>query len=156
MPTLHAVAALRAQRGLVRATDVLSEPRTPRGAAVRAADSRGDTGGAARYTPVLMRITKEEVRTTAAMARLALTPAEQDQLALELSRILDYAALLQEVDVSGVAATTHAVPLPCALRPDQIGPHLSTEEALRAAPAHQDGFFVVPAVFAPSKRPDEA
>lgn len=98
-----------------------------------------------------MRITPDEVRTTAAMARLALTPAEQDRLADELSRILDYAAQLQEVDVSGVPPTTHAVPLPCPLRPDRIGPHLPTAEALAAAPAQEDGFFAVPAVFSAGK-----
>jgi aspartyl-tRNA(Asn)/glutamyl-tRNA(Gln) amidotransferase subunit C len=91
---------------------------------------------------------EDEIRTTAEMARLALAPGELAQLAGELSSILGYVEQLQEVDVSGVAPTTHAVPMSCPLRGDLPEPHDPTETALRNAPARESAFFTVPAIFA--------
>lgn len=91
---------------------------------------------------------EDEIRTTAEMARLSLGPAELGQLAIELSSILGYVEQLQEVDVSGVAPTTHAVPMSCPLRGDVQQPHDPTETALRNAPARESAFFSVPAIFA--------
>lgn len=92
-------------------------------------------------------LSPEEILATAEMARLALDPTERARLAGELSQILGYAELLQEVDVKGVPPTTHAVPLGCPLRGDVTGPHDSTEAALRNAPARESAFFAVPAIF---------
>lgn len=89
---------------------------------------------------------EDEIRTTAEMARLSLGPAELGQLAVELSGILGYVEQLQEVDVSGVAPTTHAVPMSCPLRGDVPQPHDPTETALRNAPARESAFFSVPAI----------
>lgn len=91
---------------------------------------------------------EDEIRTTAEMARLSVGPAELGQLAVELSSILGYVEQLQEVDVSGVAPTTHAVPMNCPLRGDVPQPHDPTETALRNAPARESAFFSVPAIFA--------
>lgn len=93
-----------------------------------------------------MRITEEEVATTAVMARLALRPAERERMASELSQILSYVAELAAIDVTGVPPTTHPVPSTSSLRLDQVEPHLDTEEALRAAPARDGRFFVVPSI----------
>jgi aspartyl-tRNA(Asn)/glutamyl-tRNA(Gln) amidotransferase subunit C len=94
-----------------------------------------------------MRISPDEVRTTAAMARLALSPDDVTRYAAELSTLLDYVAKLQEVDVTGVQPTTHALPLLCPLREDTVGPHLPAQVALRGAPATENGLFSVPAIF---------
>lgn len=88
----------------------------------------------------------DEVRVTAEMARLHVDAAELDRLASELSRILDFAARLGEVDVTGVEPMTHAVPMSCPLRDDVVGAHDSTEAALRNAPATDSAFFIVPAI----------
>jgi aspartyl-tRNA(Asn)/glutamyl-tRNA(Gln) amidotransferase subunit C len=97
-------------------------------------------------------ITIEEVRATAALARLALPPDDDDpallRLAAELGRILDHAAQLSEVDVTDVEPTTHAVDIAAPLRPDEITGHLPSEAVLRCAPPggrHED-YFTVPAV----------
>ena len=96
-----------------------------------------------------MRITVEEARTTAVMARLALPEAELVRMTGELDRILDYVAQLQEVDVTDVPPTTHAVDLGAPLRDDEVGEHLPVEAALLGAPrgGRQGDFFAVPAVF---------
>ena len=43
----------------------------------------------------------------------------------------------QQVDVTGVEPTAHAVPLINVTRPDEVRPSLSNEDALRNAPANQ-------------------
>src|SRR5262245_10701925 len=101
-------------------------------------------------------ISLEDVRTTARLAHLALSDAELQQLTTELLSVLDHAAALQAIDVSGVPPTTHAVPLPCPLREDRVGPHDAVESALRNAPARESSFFAVPAIFAAGGGEDEA
>jgi aspartyl-tRNA(Asn)/glutamyl-tRNA(Gln) amidotransferase subunit C len=91
-------------------------------------------------------IPPEEVQATAEMARLHLTPDELTRMASELSRILEFAASLRAVEVSGVEPTTHAVPLACPLRDDVVGSHDPVETALRNAPATEATFFTVPAI----------
>lgn len=93
-------------------------------------------------------VTAQEIRATADLARLLVSDADLDRLRGELSAILDYAAQLAEVDVTGVPPMTHPVELTCPLRADVVGQHDSLAEALSNAPASEGAFFVVPAVFA--------
>jgi aspartyl-tRNA(Asn)/glutamyl-tRNA(Gln) amidotransferase subunit C len=93
------------------------------------------------------RVSPDQVRTTAEMARLHIrSDAELATMTQELSRILDLAADLAEVDVDGVPPTTHAVPLFCPLRDDVVGTHLDVESTLRNAPATEATFFTVPTI----------
>jgi aspartyl-tRNA(Asn)/glutamyl-tRNA(Gln) amidotransferase subunit C len=98
-----------------------------------------------------MKITPDEVRATAALARLALTDPEVTRLTRELDAILGYMDSIAAVDVSGIEPTTHAVALRAPLREDAPGPQLTVDEALAAAPARQDSFFVVPRIIAHDK-----
>jgi len=63
-----------------------------------------------------------------------------------LGNILGYIEKLKEVNVSGVDPTAHAFPLVNVVRPDEIRPSLTNEEALRNAPAHANGLFMVPKI----------
>jgi aspartyl-tRNA(Asn)/glutamyl-tRNA(Gln) amidotransferase subunit C len=90
-------------------------------------------------------ITQDEVYRIARLARLSPSGEQVAALASDLSRILDYVATLAEVDTSEVEATPSTVAA-AALRPDELKPSLSREEALRAAPAAHDGGFSVPRV----------
>ena len=47
-----------------------------------------------------MRLTQDEVRHVAELAKLRLTEAETEEYTGQLSAILDYAAVIQEVDTS--------------------------------------------------------
>jgi aspartyl-tRNA(Asn)/glutamyl-tRNA(Gln) amidotransferase subunit C len=60
--------------------------------------------------------------------------------------VLDYIGKLKEVDVSGVEPTAHAFPLINVTRPDEVRPSMSNEDALRNAPAHANGLFIVPKI----------
>jgi aspartyl-tRNA(Asn)/glutamyl-tRNA(Gln) amidotransferase subunit C len=93
-----------------------------------------------------MRITAEEVRTTAELARLALGDEELVRLERELSAILDYMEELGRLDTTGVPPMTHAVPLDAPLREDALGPQLSADEALADAPRREGPFFEVPKI----------
>jgi aspartyl-tRNA(Asn)/glutamyl-tRNA(Gln) amidotransferase subunit C len=94
----------------------------------------------------MSRIRSEEVREIAVLARLELSDQEIERMTSDLDAILDYVAALQELDTSSVEPMTHAVPFDCPLRPDQIGPSLSAEEALQNAPRREASFFQVPRI----------
>ena len=57
-----------------------------------------------------MAVSIEDVRRVAALARLELTPDEQERLTTELSSILDYMEKLNELDTEGVEPTAHVTP----------------------------------------------
>ena len=94
-----------------------------------------------------MQLTTEEVRHVAELAKLALTEEEIVQYTQQLSAILDYAALLLQVDTSAVPPTPHILPLTNIMRADEPTPCLTNAEALANAPDSVDGFFRVRAVF---------
>ena len=87
-----------------------------------------------------------DVKYVAHLARLSLTPEEEQTLAAQLGNILGYIEKLREVDVSGVEPTAHAFPLMNVTRPDEVRSSLTNEEALRNAPAQANGLFLVPKI----------
>lgn len=86
------------------------------------------------------------IQYVANLARVALTPDEEQRLSGQLNNILGYIEKLKEVDVSQVEPTAHAFPLVNVMRPDVVTGSLPQDEALRNAPAQAGGLFVVPKV----------
>ena len=93
-----------------------------------------------------MKITSEEVRHVAILARLDLTPDEQERLTGQLGRILEYMDKLGELDTAGVEPMSHAVDAVNVLRPDRAVNQPQTEALLRNAPAREDDFLSVPKI----------
>jgi aspartyl-tRNA(Asn)/glutamyl-tRNA(Gln) amidotransferase subunit C len=93
-----------------------------------------------------MAATELDLQHVAHLARLNLTEEEEQKFGAQLGQILGYIAKLNELDVSQVEPTAHAVPLVNVTRPDEIRPSLSNEQALRNAPASANGLFVVPKI----------
>ena len=93
-----------------------------------------------------MAISKKDVRYIAKLARLKFTEEEEDVLAKDLSKVLDYMAKLNEVDTTDVPLTTHVLDLAGVARPDQIKSRMTQEDALRNAPDSDGTFFRVPKV----------
>ena len=93
-----------------------------------------------------MKITSEEVRHVAILARLDLPPDEQERLAGQLDRILEYMDKLNELDTTGVEPMSHAVDVVNVLRPDRAVNQPQTEALLRNAPAREDDFLSVPKI----------
>ena len=87
-----------------------------------------------------------DVRYVAHLARLSLSPEEEQKIGAQLGNILGYIEKLKEVDVTGVEPTAHAFPLVNVTRPDVVRPSMSSEEALRNAPAQANGLFIVPKI----------
>lgn len=93
-----------------------------------------------------MKITREEIRHVADLARLDLDEAAVDTFVEQIGKILNYVATLESVDTRGVAPMTHAIFLNNAFRPDEPGRHLDTADALANAPEKEGRNFVVPKV----------
>ena len=93
-----------------------------------------------------MKISPDEVRHVADLARLELDPGGVETLARQIATILGYVDKLNEVDTQGVAATSHASALTNAFRKDAPRSHLPREDALSNAPRKAEGSFVVPRV----------
>lgn len=93
-----------------------------------------------------MAATELDVKYVAHLARLNLTPDEEQKFGAQLKQVLGYIEKLKELDVSHVEPTAHAVPLMNVTRPDEVGPSLSNEEALHNAPAAANGLFMVPKI----------
>ena len=87
-----------------------------------------------------------DVKYVAHLARLSLSPEEEQKISEQLGNILGHIEKLKEVDVSGVEPTAHAFPLVNVTRPDEVRPSLSQEDALRNAPAQANGLFMVPKI----------
>ncbi len=86
------------------------------------------------------------IKYVAHLARLKLTPEEEQKLAAQLGNILGYIEKLKEVDVTGVDPTAHAFPMVNIFRADETRPSLANEDALLNAPKKANGLFVVPKV----------
>lgn len=89
-------------------------------------------------------IDEHVTRHVARLARLGLSEAELARMQHELSAILEYVDQVQELDLAGVAPTTHAIPLANVLRDDTPVPSLPAELALREAPEVRGDGFAVP------------
>lgn len=94
-----------------------------------------------------MHLTADEVRHVAELAKLALTDEEVALFTEQLSAILDYAELLQQVDTRNVPPTPYVLPLQNVMRDDEPRPSLPNDVALANAPDAANGFFRVRAVF---------
>ena len=93
-----------------------------------------------------MHLTPQDVRKVASLARLKVSDSEVESLLGDLTAILDYVDVLNEVDTTGVAPMVHAVELQNVLRADVIGESLPVAEALRNAPRTDGKHFLVPAI----------
>lgn len=89
-------------------------------------------------------IDREQVLHVAKLARLRLTDEEVERMSGELSSILDHIETIGELDLEGVAPTSHVVQLENVLRPDDPRPSLPRERALEPAPDASDDGFRVP------------
>jgi aspartyl-tRNA(Asn)/glutamyl-tRNA(Gln) amidotransferase subunit C len=87
-----------------------------------------------------------DIKYVAHLARIALAPDEEKKLAAQLGGILGYIEKLNELDVTGVEPTAHAVPMVNITRADEVRPSLSHEDALRNAPKQNNGLFIVPKI----------
>jgi aspartyl-tRNA(Asn)/glutamyl-tRNA(Gln) amidotransferase subunit C len=89
-------------------------------------------------------IDRDQVLHVARLARLELSEAEVEQMAGELSGILDHVDRISTLELETIEPTSHVVALENVLRADEPEPSLTAEQALAPAPDPADGAFRVP------------
>ena len=82
----------------------------------------------------------------AQLARLRFSDTELDELASQLSAVLDHAADIEALDVSGIEPTSHPQPLTDVTRADKVRPSLPRDEVLAQAPSVAERQFRVPPI----------
>jgi aspartyl-tRNA(Asn)/glutamyl-tRNA(Gln) amidotransferase subunit C len=84
-----------------------------------------------------------DVAYVAQLARLHLTPEETKLFQRQLGGVLNYVEKLKEVNVEGVEASAHAVPIFNVFREDNARDWFTTAEALSNAPRKANNLFIV-------------
>ena len=92
------------------------------------------------------KITIDEVRHVAKLARLELDENELASLTRQLEPILGYVAKISQLNVDNVEPMAHALPLHNVLREDVIEPALPLDKVLQNAPEVDGAFFSVPKI----------
>jgi aspartyl-tRNA(Asn)/glutamyl-tRNA(Gln) amidotransferase subunit C len=93
-----------------------------------------------------MSIDRTVVDHVARLARLALTDAERDRLATQLSSILEHINVINEAETSATEASANVPPIRDVMAADVARSSDPTAALLANAPAQEDGFFRVRAV----------
>lgn len=92
------------------------------------------------------KISKDQVKHVAHLARLHVTEEETEMFTEHLSSIIAYAEQLNELDTTNVEPTTHVLDIKNVMRKDKPKQWITQEEALKNAPDHKDGHFRVPSI----------
>ena len=92
------------------------------------------------------KISREEVRHVANLARLELREDEEARMTEQMNDILDYMEKLNELDTSDIPATTHAIQQQNVFRADAVRDSLDREEAVSNAPQSDGVSFIVPKI----------
>lgn len=93
-----------------------------------------------------MKLSGEEVKHLALLARLGLSEDDVERFREQLSNILDNFEILQQVDTANAAPAAHSIALENILRDDESAPSLPAEEVLSNAPKREEDYFKVRAV----------
>ena len=92
------------------------------------------------------KITKDEVKKVAQLARLELNDGEINNHAEQLEKILGYIEQLEKIDTDDVPCTTRAIEVINVFRKDEKKGSECTEEILELGPSREDKYFRVPKI----------
>lgn len=94
----------------------------------------------------MSRISINEVKHVAHLARLAITEEEAELFTKQLDAIITYAEQLNELDTTNVEPTSHVLNMKNVMREDKAKKGLPIEEVVKNAPDHKDGYIRVPSI----------
>ena len=93
-----------------------------------------------------MRITTEEVRHIATLARVGMTNDEVERMRDQMSNILEQFDVLRQVDTGGVELTGSLTGRQTVMRDDRVGASADRDDVLSNAPRRQGDLIRVRAV----------
>ncbi|RLA90257.1 MAG: Asp-tRNA(Asn)/Glu-tRNA(Gln) amidotransferase subunit GatB [Deltaproteobacteria bacterium] len=93
-----------------------------------------------------MKITRNDVKHVASLARLGLSDKEIDSFSIQLNAILEYMEKLNELDTTNVKPTAFVIEKVNAFREDKVKTSFGQEKTLKNAPEKEEGFFKVPKI----------
>ena len=94
----------------------------------------------------MAKITKEEVKKVAHLARLELNENEINCHAEQLEKILEYIKQLEKIETDDIPCTTRAIEVINVFRKDEKKSSDCTQELLDLSPSREDDFFRVPKI----------
>ncbi|MBY0122218.1 Asp-tRNA(Asn)/Glu-tRNA(Gln) amidotransferase subunit GatC [Bacillus sp. S/N-304-OC-R1] len=95
----------------------------------------------------MSRISTEQVKHVAHLARLAITESDAEMFTKQLDAMISFAEQLNELDTEHVEPTSHVLDMKNVMREDIPQKGLPQSEVLKNVPEHQDGQVKVPATF---------
>ena len=93
-----------------------------------------------------MSLTPQDVDIIAHLTRLALPTAHKAQYLEQLTAVLDYAHMLNDLDLAGILPTAHAIAQENVMGEDVVAPSLTLDEVLFNAPQHVQNQFRIQSV----------
>ena len=94
----------------------------------------------------MKRISRDEVKKVAQLARLELNENQIQNHAEQLEKILDYIKQLEKINTENIPCTTRAIEVVNVLRKDEKKDYKNSEELLDLAPLRENKFFKVPKI----------
>ena len=94
----------------------------------------------------MSRITMDQVKHVAHLARLAITEEEAGKFQHQLDQMISFAEQLNELDTDQVKPTSHVLDMKNVMREDVAKPGLPVEEVVKNAPDSKDGYIRVPSI----------
>ena len=94
----------------------------------------------------MIKISKDEVKKVAHLARLELNMDEINKHAEQLEKILEYIKQLEKIDTHDVQGTTRAIEVINVFRKDEKKNSDCNEELLELGPSREDKYFKVPKI----------
>lgn len=94
-----------------------------------------------------MTITDETIDYVGILAKLELSDEEKEQAKKDMTNMLDYVSMLNELDTDGVEPMSHAFPIHNVFREDVVTNGDDRDNMILNAPEKKDGCYKVPKTF---------
>ena len=92
-------------------------------------------------------LSKDDIKYCAKLARIDLTPEEEERFFNQLSSVLDYCEKLDELDLEGIEPIYQVTGQQNIFREDEVTNTSRQTDMLRNAPEKEKGFIKVKSVF---------
>lgn len=93
-----------------------------------------------------MKISIKDVEHVAKLARLSLTDEEKKIFTEQLSKIIEYAEIINKLKTEDTPPTSHAIPMKNIFRDDKVVPFLHQDIILKNSPDREENMFKVPKI----------